>query len=452
MTKRSSSPRELEPADLLVSGGTVLTLDAADTILADGAIAIRDGRIASVGPRRSLERRYRARRTLDAKGHLVLPGLVNAHTHVAQTLFRGVKDDVELMTWLTKSMFPLEARFVSPRFVRAGALLACWEMIASGTTTFADGYFFEEEVARAADEAGLRAFPGQGIFDGPTPDAKDASEGLARGERFLADWSGHPRVTPSLFPHACYTVGPETFRRVHDLARRFEAPVLTHLSESAGELAMVRKRYGTTPVRHLAGLGVLDRRLTAAHCVAVDGEEIDLLARSGAGVAHCAESNMKLASGVAPVTPMLSAGIPVGLGTDGAASNNDLDMVGEMGSVARVHKAHAMDPTAVPARRVLRMATIGSAAALHRDEEIGSLEAGKRADLIVVAISGPNAVPMYDPYSHLVYSARSDAVETVVVEGRVLMDRRRIRTLDVEAIRREAVRLGRKIDSALPSQ
>jgi 5-methylthioadenosine/S-adenosylhomocysteine deaminase len=181
---------------------------------------------------------------------------------------------------------------------------------------------------------------------------------------------------------------------------------------------MVRERYGTTPVRHLAALGVLDRRLTAAHCVAVDGEEIDLLARSGAGVAHCAESNMKLASGVAPVTPMLSAGIPVGLGTDGAASNNDLDMVGEMGSVARVHKAHAMDPTAVPARRVLRMATIGSAAALHRDEEIGSLEAGKRADLIVVAISGPNAVPMYDPYSHLVYSARSDAVETVVVEGR----------------------------------
>jgi 5-methylthioadenosine/S-adenosylhomocysteine deaminase len=442
----------LEPADLLVSGGTVLTLDAADTILADGAIAIRDGRIASVGPRRSLERRYRARRTLDAKGHLVLPGLINAHTHVAQTLFRGVKDDVELMTWLTKSMFPLEARFVSPRFVRAGALLACWEMIASGTTTFADGYFFEEEVARAADEAGLRAFPGQGIFDGPTPDAKDASEGLARGERFLADWSGHPRVTPSLFPHACYTVGPETFRRVHDLAERFDAPVLTHLSESAGELAMVRERYGTTPVRHLAALGILDRRLTAAHCVAVDGEEIDLLARSGAGVVHCAESNMKLASGVAPVTPMVSAGIPVGLGTDGAASNNDLDMVGEMGSVARVHKAHAMDPTAVPARRVLRMATIGSAAALHREGEIGSLEAGKRADLIVVAISGPNAVPMYDPYSHLVYSARSDAVETVVVEGRVLMDRRRIRTLDVEAIRSEAVRLGRKIDSALPSQ
>jgi 5-methylthioadenosine/S-adenosylhomocysteine deaminase len=449
--KRSrSAGREPTPADLLVSGGTVLTLDAADTVIADGAVVIRSGRIVDIGQRLKMERLYRARRSIEVRGHLILPGLVNAHTHVAMTLLRGVKDDQELMTWLTKYMFPLEARFVSPRFVRCGALLACWEMIASGSTTFADGYFFEEEVARAADEAGLRAVPGQGILDVPTPDAKDAAESLARSEKFLAQWQGHPRVTPALCPHSCYTVGPETFRRTRDLAARFAAPVMTHLSESLGELALVRERYGTTPVRHLAGLGVLDSSLTAAHCVTVDDEEIGLLARSGAGVVHCAESNMKLASGVAPVGRMLAAGIAVGLGTDGAASNNDLDLFGEMGTVAKLHKVQTLDPTAVPARQVLRMATMGSAAALHMEADIGSLEVGKCADVIVVSASGPNALPLYDPYSYLVYSARADAVQTVIVEGKILMERRRMTTLDTESIRRQASRFGRRIAAALP--
>jgi len=448
--KKARAASEPERADVLVAGGTVLTLDAADTVIAAGAVAIRDGRIVGVGPRRTLERRYRARRSIEARGHLVLPGLINVHTHVAMTLLRGVKDDQELMTWLTKYMFPLEARFVSPKFVRCGALLACWEMIASGTTTFADGYFFEEEVARTADEAGLRAVPGQGILDVPTPDAKNAAEGLARAERFLEEWHGHPRVTPSLFPHSCYTVGPETFRETHNLAARFDSPVQTHLAESPGEVAMVRERYGTTPVRHLAGLGILDRRWTAAHGVAVDEEEIGLLARAGVGVVHCAESNMKLASGVAPVGRMLSAGIAVGLGTDGAASNNDLDMFGEMGTVARLHKVQTLDPTAAPARQVLRMATVGSASALHMEQDIGSLEVGKRADVIVVATSGPNALPLYDPYAHLVYSARADAVETVIVQGQILMEQRRVKTLDTESIRREAMRFGRRIAAALP--
>ncbi len=435
--------------DLAILGGTVLTLDAADTVIADGAVAIRGGRIVEVGPRRELERRYRARRTLRAEGQLVLPGLVNAHTHVAMTLLRGVKDDVELLTWLTKYMFPLEARFATAEFVRWGARLACWEMIASGTTTFADGYFFEEEVAAAADESGLRAFPGQGILDVPSPDAKTAAEGLARAEAYLSRWAGHPRVTPSLFPHSCYTVGPETFRATAALAARHGAPILTHLCESAGELAMVRERYGTTPVRHLARLGVLDRNWTAAHAVAVDDEEIDLLARAGVGVAHCAESNMKLGSGVAPIARMQAAGIAVGLGTDGAASNNDLDLFGEMGSVARLHKVATLDPTAAPARGVLRMATMGSAAALHREGRIGSLEAGKRADLIAVDLSGPNALPLFDPASHLVYSAQASSVRTTVVEGKVLMENRRLRTLDTGAIARAAARFARRIAAAL---
>lgn len=425
-------------------------MDARDTVVEEGAVAVAGGAILAVGPRKTIERRFRARRRIEARGRLVLPGFVNAHTHAPMTLLRGVRDDEDLMTWLTKYMFPLEARFVSPDFVRSGARLACWEMIASGTTTFADGYFFEEEVARAADESGLRAVPGQGIFDVPTPDAKGAVEGLARAERFLSDWQGHPRVTPALFPHSCYLVAPETFRRVRALAARFDAPILIHLSESDEELATVAGRYGTTPVRHLAGLGALDARLTAAHCVRVDEEEIGLLVESGAGVVHCPESNMKLASGVAPVEKMLAAGVRIGLGTDGPASNNDLDMVGEMGSAARLHKVAALDPTVASARAVLRMATIGGAAALHMEDRIGSLEAGKRADLIVMDVSGPNALPLFDPYSHLVYSARSDSIETVVVDGNVLMERRRLRTLDIEAIRRHATRFGRKIRASLP--
>ena len=453
MSKGSTGRRRIEESfekvDLLVSGGTILTIDPGDDVIDDGAVAVLAGRIVAVGPRQKLERRYRPRRRIDARGHLVLPGLINAHTHVAMSLLRGVKDDQELMTWLTKYMFPLEARFVSPAFVRWGARLACWEMIASGTTTFADGYFFEEEVARAADESGMRALPGEGILDVPTPDAKTSAESLARADRFLSAWQGHPRVTAALCPHSCYTVEPETFRKTRDLAARFAAPVMTHLAETAGEVAIVRERYGATPVRHLANLGVLDQSLTAAHLVAVDEEEIALLARSGAGVVHCAESNMKLASGIAPVARMLAAGVRVGLGTDGAASNNNLDMFGEMSAVAKIHKVQALDPTVLPARKVVRMATMGSAAALHMENDIGSLEVGKRADLIVVAASGPEALPLYDPYSYLVYSARADAVETVIVEGRVLMERRRVKTLDTESIRRQALRFGRRIAAAL---
>ena len=445
---RSASP--IRRADLLVVGGTVVTMDAGETVIPNGALAIFQGAIAAVGTRRSIESKFRARRSIDARGGLILPGLVNAHTHAPMTLLRGIKDDVDLMTWLTKYMFPIEKRFASPEFVRWGARLACWEMIASGTTTFGDGYFYEEEVARAADEAGLRAVPGQGIFDVPTPDSKTAAEGLALAEKFLSDWSGHPRITPSLCPHSCYTVEPETFRKTMALAERFDAPVQTHLAESPAEIAMVRDRFATSPVRHLASVGVLNARLVAAHCVCVDDDEISLLAESGTGVVHCPESNMKLASGVAPIGKMLGAGVRLGLGTDGAASNNDLDMIGEMGSAARLHKVAMLDPTAAPARTVLRMATLGGAEALHMEERIGSLEPGKRADVIVLGLSSPAALPLFDPVSHVVYSARSDSVETLIVEGNVVMDRRRIRTLDTDAIRRRVERFGRKIRAALP--
>ena len=427
-------------------------MDARDAVVPNGAVAIGDGAILAVGPRANVEKRFGARRTIDAANSLVLPGFVNAHTHAPMTLLRGVRDDAELMTWLEKYMFPLEARLARPGFVRWGALLACWEMIASGTTTFVDGYFFEDDVARAADEAGLRAVTGQGIFDVPTPDAKTAAEGLARGERLLSKWSGHPRITAALAPHACYTVGPETFGKTVDLAARFGAPVLVHLSESPSEIAMMKARYGKTSVRHLAADGLLGPAVVAAHCVQVDDEEIDLLREADVGVVHCPESNMKLASGVAPVGKFLAAGVRLGLGTDGAACNNDLDMIGEMGSAARLHKVASLDPTAVPAPTVLRMATRGGAEALHMEDRIGSLEPGKRADVVVVSLSGPNAMPLFDPFSHLVYSAQAGAVETVVVEGKVLMERRRLKTLDVEAIRENAERYGRRVRRALGGQ
>lgn len=447
--KRPAAPRP-EAVDLLVAGGTVLTLDARDTIVPDGGVAVRGANIVAVGPRRELERRYRPRRRLDARERLILPGLVNAHTHAAMTLFRGASDDQELLTWLEKYMFPLEAQFVSPDFVRWGTRLACWEMIASGTTTFADGYFFTDEVARVADEAGLRAVPGQGVFDVPTPDAKNSGEGLARAAALLGDWRGHPRITPALCPHSCYTVAPETFPRIQELAARFNAPVMLHAAESQGEIKIMRERYATTPIRHLARLGALGPHLTAAHCVWVDEEEIRLLAAHGVGVAHCAESNMKLASGTAPLGKMLAAGLRVGLGTDGPASNNDLDMFGEMATVAKLHKVVELDPTCAPAGTVLRLATLGAAAALHLEKEIGSLEPGKRADLIVVTPSGPSALPLYHPYSYLVYSARAEAVESVIVEGKILMERRRLLTLDTEAIRRHAERYRKRIAAALP--
>lgn len=445
---KESPSRKPERADLLIGGGTVLTVDSRDTIYRDGAVALLGNRIVAVGPRREVEHRYRARHALDARGCLVLPGLVNAHTHAAMTLFRGVSDDQELITWLEKHMFPLEARFVTADFVRWGARLACWEMIASGTTTFADGYFFEEAVARAADEAGLRAVAGQGVLDVPTPDAPDSAAGLKCAERFLADWRGHPRITPALFPHSCYTVGPETFAKVQKLAARSSAPVMVHLAESQMEMAMVRERYGTSPTRHLATLGVLERNWVAAHCVWVEEDEIRMLAERGVGVVHCAESNMKLASGVAPVPKMLAAGLRIGLGTDGPASNNDLDMIGEMATVAKLHKVQTLDPTALPARAAMRMATMGGAAALHMEEQIGSLEPGKKADLILVRTDGPNDLPSYHPESQLVYATRAEAVDTVIVDGRILMERRCLRTLDTESIRRNCLRFARKIAAA----
>jgi 5-methylthioadenosine/S-adenosylhomocysteine deaminase len=423
--------------DLLVVGGTVLTLDDANAILPGGAVAVSGGRIAAVGPAEDFADAG-ADRTIDARGGLILPGLVNAHTHAAMTLFRGLADDLPLMTWLREHIFPAEARLDADR-VHRGALLACAEMIRSGTTCFCDMYLFEDSVARAAREAGLRAVVGEVLYDFPSPNYGPIEAGFEYVVGMMDRWAGDPLIRVAVEPHSPYLCAPDLLTRAAELARDRDARLVIHLSETAAEVEQTRERYGRTPAEHLEALGVLGPNLVAPHCVHLTPDDIARLAEHGAKVAHNPESNMKLASGVAPVPELLRAGVCVGLGTDGCASNNDLDLFREMDTAAKLHKVHTLDPTVLDARTVLRMATIDAARALGLDAETGSLEAGKRADLIVVDLNRPHLTPMHHPESHLVYAVRGSDVVATVVEGRVLMADRRLETLDEAEVMARAV-------------
>jgi 5-methylthioadenosine/S-adenosylhomocysteine deaminase len=427
--------------DLIVQNGTVVTVDGGRRVIADGAVAIRDGRIVAVGARAEVRPGHTARETLDAGGGLVLPGLVNAHTHAAMVLFRGVADDLRLMDWLQKYIFPAEKANVTADFVKAGTLLAALEMIRSGTTTFVDMYYFEDQVAEACDQAGLRCVAGETLIEFPAPDNATIPQALAYAERFLKRWTGHARVAPAVAPHSTYLASPDTLRAARVLADRHGAPLLIHLSESPDEQRQVQERYGTSPTRHLAALGFLRRGVVGAHGIYLTPEDRALLRDAEAGVAHCPQSNMKLSSGTAPVRDMLQERARLGLGTDGAASNNDLDMFEEMLTAALLAKHATGDPTAAPAAAVLEMATLGGARALGREEDMGSLEVGKRADLIVVGLGEPRLHPLYDAVSHLVYAAKGADVRHAVVEGRVIMRDRRVLTLDAAAVIAEAERL-----------
>ena len=423
--------------DLLVVGGTVLTLDDADAILPGGAVAVSGGRIAAVGPAEDFADAG-ADRTIDARGGLILPGLVNAHTHAAMTLFRGLADDLPLMTWLREHIFPAEARLDADR-VHRGALLACAEMIRSGTTCFCDMYLFEDSVARAAREAGLRAVVGEVLYDFPSPNYGPIDAGFEYVVGMMDRWAGDPLIRVAVEPHSPYLCTPDLLTRAAELARDRDARLVIHLSETAAEVEQTRERYGRTPAEHLEALGVLGPNLVAPHCVHLTPDDIARLAEHGAKVAHNPESNMKLASGVAPVPELLRAGVCVGLGTDGCASNNDLDLFREMDTAAKLHKVHTLDPTVLDARTVLRMATIDAARTLGLDAETGSLEVGKRADLIVVDLNRPHLTPMHHPESHLVYAVRGSDVVATVVEGRVLMADRRLETLDEAEVMARAV-------------
>ena len=434
---------------ILITHGTVITVDAQRRVIDDGAVAIDGTRIADVGRAADLAARYRAATTIDASGSVVMPGLINTHTHAPMVLFRGLADDLALMDWLQKYIFPAEAKTVSPEFVRVGTRLAALEMIESGTTTYTDMYYFEDEIARATKAAGLRGVLGETIIQFPVADAKTPAESLARTERFAAEFAHDDLITPAVAPHAMYTLDPDTLKACRALADRLHIPVIIHLAETQDEVKTSEEKYHLTPTAFLDSIGFWGPRTIAAHAVHVTPEDIQILARRHVGVSHNPESNMKLASGTAPVLAMRAAGIAVGLGTDGAASNNDLDMFEAMRQAAFLHKLISGDPRVIPAPVAIEMATIDGARALGMEKQIGSLEQGKLADVIVVSMSAARQTPMYDAQSHIVYVTRGDDVRTTIVNGKILMRDRKMTTLDAPRVLADARAYAAKVRAAV---
>jgi 5-methylthioadenosine/S-adenosylhomocysteine deaminase len=424
--------------DFVVSGGTVLTMAGAN--IDDGAVAIDKGVIVGVGKRADIAKEFIGKQTISAKGNAVLPGFVNTHTHVPMVLFRGIADDRDLMDWLQHYIFPAEAKNVSADFVRWGTRLAAAEMIRSGTTTFTDMYYFESVVAAEAKKAGLRGVVGETMIDFPVADNKTWDEAVAYVRKFVKEWQGDRLITPALAPHAPYTVSEAHLRQVRALATELHAPILIHVAETQNEIKTIKEQHnGLRSGAYLDSLGFLGRDVVAAHGVWLDADEIKTFVQRGTGVAHCPESNMMLASGVAPVVDMRRAGMNVGLGTDGpAGSNNNLDMVEEMASAARLQKVSKGDPKALSAHDVLEMATIGGARVLGLDKKIGTLERGKRADLVVIDLQQAKTQPVYAVESAIVYAASGSSVVTTIVDGRVLMRDRKLFTVDEAAALQKA--------------
>jgi 5-methylthioadenosine/S-adenosylhomocysteine deaminase len=442
--------KKLERADLIVSGGTLVTMDASRRLLEDGAIVVKGDTILAVGPRAEIEARYAASRRINARGKLVLPGLINGHTHVPMSLFRGLKDDVTLQEWLTQFIFPAEAKNVTEEFVRWGTRLAALEMIRSGTTTFADMYYFEDAIAEETKAAGMRAILGETLIEFAAPDNKTPADTLVYTGKFLKRWQGDPLIHAAVAPHAIYTNSEQTLRDTAALARKYHAPILIHVAETKKELEDSRAKNGATPVAFLDRIGVLGPDVLAAHCIWVDEADRKLLAARQVGCVHNPSSNMMLASGVSPVPEMRAAGVRVGLGTDGpAGSNNDFNLMEEMDLAAKLQKISNMDPQALGAKAALEMATIEGARALHMEKEIGSLEPGKKADLIVIGLDAPHAVPLYDVYSQIVYALKASDVETVVIAGRTVLQAGRVLTLHEAEVIAQAREYGKKVAASL---
>jgi len=444
-----AAPSATRRATLVVTGGTVITMDAQRRVLSPGAVAINGKTIVAVDTPQAIAARYVAADVIQAGGAVVLPGLINTHGHAAMVMYRGLADDLALMDWLQKYIFPAEGKTVSPELVRIGTRLAALEMLQSGTTLHTDMYYFEEEVARATKEAGLRGVLGQTVIGFPVADAKTPAEGLARAERFMQAFKGDPLVVATVAPHSMYTVDADTLRATRDLARAYGVPLLTHLAETRDEVTASMAKHGLTPAAYFESIGFWDTPAVAAHGVHLSDADIAILLKHRVALSHNPESNMKLASGAAPVTKALNAGLIVGLGTDGAASNNDLDMFEAMRQAAFLHKLAENDPTAASAQVVLEMATLGGAAALGMADRLGSLEAGKLADLIVVSMRSARQTPMYHPVSHLVYVTRGDDVRTTIVNGRILMRDRRVLTLNPASVLADARRMAAKVRAAV---
>ena len=427
-----------DAVDLLVLGGTIVTMDQTRRVIEDGGIAVSNGRIVAIGPRAEIESRYTSRQRVNARGKVVAPGLINGHSHVPMVLFRGLADDLDLQEWLTKYIFPAEAKNVTEQFVRVGARLGLAEMIRGGTTTYCDMYYFEDAIADETAKAGVRGVLGQTLIDFPVADNKTFEEGLVSVERFVARWKGHELIIPAIAPHAPYTVSEEHLKAARAFSDRTGAPIVIHIAETKREVDDMVKAKGASPVAYLDRIGFLNQRVIAAHMVWPQGTDIAILQKRGVGVVHNPQSNMKLAAGVAPVPRMLKDGVLLGLGTDGAASNNDLNMWEEMDTVAKLHKVFTGDPKVISAQEAFELATIRGAQALHLEKEIGSLEVGKRADLLVINRDTLNQIPAYNIYSDLVYATKAADVETVVINGRIVMRERRLLTLNEAAVKSEA--------------
>jgi 5-methylthioadenosine/S-adenosylhomocysteine deaminase len=423
----------VEPiADLLITGGTVLTMDDKDTRIENGAVAVKNDTIIAMGPADAFSR-WQVSRKIDAAGGIIMPGLINTHTHAAMTLFRGLADDLPLDRWLNNHIFPAEA-VLDYEKVSAGTLLACAEMILSGTTCFCDMYLFEAAVAHAASHAGMRAVVGEVLYDFPSPNYGPIEQGFAYTKHLMNQFQHDPLITVAVEPHSPYLCSPDLLRRAEALSREHGVPLVIHVSETSNEVAQIREKYGRTPVGHLAHTGVLSPRLLACHCTILSKEDRDLLEKFDVKVSHNPESNMKLASGIAPVPELLQAGVCVGLGTDGCASNNDLDLFLEMDTAAKLHKVNTLDPTVTDALSILKMATCQGARALGLEKITGSLETGKKADIIVIDMRKPHLTPMYNPISHLVYAVQGSDVSHSVINGRVVLENGKLQSLDIAAI------------------
>jgi len=423
---------------MIVLGEYVVTMNDDQMVIKNGAVAVTDNKIVAVGSRKEIEEKYQSVKVIDGDSKILMPGLVNGHTHTAMTLFRGMADDLELMTWLGNYIFPMEGQFVNPEFIKVGTRLACWEMIRGGTTSFVDMYFYPEVISEEIINCGLRGVIGSPSIDFPSPGFEGWGDSFKHAVNYVENWQGkHERITPAFAPHAPYTVAPAHLKQVSDKARELKAPITIHLAESHTESETIKKQYNSTPVKHVANQGMMDGiQLIAAHMVHPTADEIELIAGKTVGAIHNPTSNLKLASGISPVVQMLKQGALVGLGTDGAASNNDLDLWEEIRLAALLHKAKQNDSTVIPALTALKMATSMGAKAVGLGDITGQLKSGMRADMIQVSIDDLRLLPLYDVISHLVYVVDSNDVTTTIVSGEVLMENKKVLTIDEEILKK----------------
>jgi 5-methylthioadenosine/S-adenosylhomocysteine deaminase len=432
--------------NIVIHNGIVLTMNSDFDIIENGVLCIKNDKLVKIESLKNDSLFPEGEKIIDARGGIIMPGLVNTHTHLPMALFRGLADDLPLSVWLNEHIFPAESKYITPESVRLGALLSGAEMFLSGTTTCCDGYFHEYHVAGAMNEIGMRAILGQGVIDFPAPGVPDPDENINNAKKFIQKWKNiSPLITPSIFCHSPYTCSETTLKKAKDAANAKDVLFQIHAAETKDEYISIQTKHRLTPVKYLDKIGIIDKNTLLVHAVWLDDDDIDIIAARGASVSHNPESNMKLASGIAPVPSLLKAGVTVGLGTDGCASNNNLDLFSEMDAAAKLHKVNALDPTVMDAATVLKMATIQGAKALGLDDITGSLEIGKKADIIIIDTRKPHLVPVYNPVSHMVYAAQGSDVRDVIVDGRLLIKDRKLLTVDLENIIEKVIKLSAAI-------